>query len=88
MSILPIENMEVSLGKTGSRDHMDIQGLCIIRGDASPPLTTCSRWETRPQDHESRRASPASSLAIILWKVGTTPCLGNTVELDLMGKAQ
>lgn len=86
MSILPWENMDVSLGETGSRDHVDVQGLCIIRSVAPTPLITCSSQETWPQDQKSRRASPASSLAVTPWNVGTAPGLGNTVELALMSQ--
>lgn len=51
------------------------------------------RWsgqESCLQGHESRKAAPASSLAVALERerAGHEPCLGNTVELALMAEAQ
>lgn len=54
-------------------------------GRASLPLICWS--QDNALMHESRRASPAPSLAVTLRRMGPVPPLGNTVELALLAKS-
>lgn len=91
--------MGMSLVRAATRNHMDVQGLCITgpapmqcSGElAQSSLTTRSTQESWPWEHDGERASPAppppQAVALALGRVCPASHRGNTVELALVMKA-